>query len=151
MSDVNQMTTSKVIEANGNKVSCKANGPEDGSNSCIEPDCDPDEPLEEVTCACGHGYFNADKRWVSGYEVRSGLAPPKPSRDEEPNHKVQSLIIFETAFPLMSPVFSSNILFWMNDMGMILEKYESGGFRGVWKWGSFAAYILIVGPLLTRL
>ncbi|KAJ4296300.1 hypothetical protein N0V90_006345 [Kalmusia sp. IMI 367209] len=35
--------------------------------------------LANVTCACGHGYFKPDKTWVSGAEVRNGLAPPKPS------------------------------------------------------------------------
>ena len=70
------------VNANDLKVTCQSDSPVDGNNGCLEPDCDPDEPLEEVTCACGQGYFNAEHNWVSGYEVRMGLAPPKPPRDE---------------------------------------------------------------------
>lgn len=34
--------------------------------------------LSNVTCDCGHGYFKPDKSWVSGADVRAGLAPSKP-------------------------------------------------------------------------
>ncbi|KAL2795334.1 hypothetical protein BJX66DRAFT_171960 [Aspergillus keveii] len=29
------------------------------------------------TCRCGYGYFTPERRWISGYDVRHGLAPPR--------------------------------------------------------------------------
>jgi hypothetical protein len=37
-----------------------------------------EKDLAKVTCDCGHGYFKPDKTWVSGADVRAGLAPSKP-------------------------------------------------------------------------
>lgn len=37
-----------------------------------------EKDLAEITCGCGHGYFKSDKTWVSGADVRAGVAPPKP-------------------------------------------------------------------------
>lgn len=37
-----------------------------------------EKDLADITCVCRHGYFKPDKSWVSGAEVRAGLAPPKP-------------------------------------------------------------------------
>jgi hypothetical protein len=39
---------------------------------------DYEKDLAEITCGCGHGYFKPDKTWVSGADVRAGVAPPKP-------------------------------------------------------------------------
>ncbi|RFU27217.1 hypothetical protein B7463_g9120, partial [Scytalidium lignicola] len=37
-----------------------------------------EKDLAHITCSCGHGYFKPDKTWVSGADVRAGLASSKP-------------------------------------------------------------------------
>jgi hypothetical protein len=32
---------------------------------------------KDVTCACGFGYYNIMGEWISGADVRAGLAPLK--------------------------------------------------------------------------
>jgi hypothetical protein len=36
---------------------------------------------KDVTCACGFGYYTAFGEWISGADVRAGLAPPKPQNN----------------------------------------------------------------------
>ena len=36
------------------------------------------DELLSITCSCGFGYFMPDGSWISGDDVRAGIAPPRP-------------------------------------------------------------------------
>jgi len=50
-----------------------------GPQGCVKCPLPSEHPnLSILTCGCGTGYYKPDGRWVSGEDVRAGLAPPKP-------------------------------------------------------------------------
>ena len=61
--------------------------------NCFEPTVKPDQLLDQVTCDCGYGYFTKDKEWISGWAVRMGKAPPRPSKEQEPPSIVRLSLI----------------------------------------------------------
>ena len=84
----------------------------DCPKNCFEPIIAPDQLIDQVTCDCGHGYFTEDKQWISGWAVRMGKAPPRPSKEQTPPFNVCLLLLsghryHSASLPVLDHVYTA--------------------------------------------